>query len=104
MTNIQKEMNDNERKEFVKTFCYILKKTNERLNKEEKIECECGCFITKSNLTRHRKTYKHLYKMDNRPYIEDSVAIDTPCQSEIIRQRRASLLLWHKRFVLPIKI
>ena len=64
MTNIQKEMNDNERKEFVKTFCYILKKTNERLNKEEKIECECGFICTKGNLKRHKINKIHVKLMN----------------------------------------
>jgi len=28
--------------------------------KKESIECDCGCIITYSNLTRHKKTTKHL--------------------------------------------
>ena len=28
--------------------------------KQEKITCECGCISTKHNLTKHKKTQKHL--------------------------------------------
>jgi hypothetical protein len=32
---------------------------------KEKITCECGCELTKSNLPKHRKTKKHLDNLDN---------------------------------------
>ena len=32
--------------------------------KKEKIKCECGCEITKLNLLRHQKTYKHIKLME----------------------------------------
>ena len=59
MSDKQTTMTDDE---FVKMFCYIMEKTNKSLNKEKKIECECGCFVTKSYMTRHKKTEKHYRK------------------------------------------
>ena len=41
MSDKQTTMTDDE---FVKMFCYIMEKTNNSLNKEKKIECDCGCF------------------------------------------------------------
>jgi len=41
----------------------IQQKTYYETNKEkinEKINCECGCIITKKNMTKHKKTKKHL--------------------------------------------
>jgi hypothetical protein len=34
-------------------------------NFKEKITCECGCELTKSNLPKHRKTKKHLDNLNN---------------------------------------
>lgn len=37
--------------------------------KKEKITCECGCLISKSDLSRHKKTPKHL-NLISQPIIE----------------------------------
>jgi len=36
-----------------------------KLKLNEKVKCECGCEISKSNLNRHQATTKHLDKMKN---------------------------------------
>tara|TARA_R110001632_G_scaffold33911_1_gene86750 strand:- start:2259 stop:2903 length:645 start_codon:yes stop_codon:yes gene_type:complete len=33
---------------------------------KEKVECECGCIITYGNLTKHKKTHKHLKLVNNK--------------------------------------
>ena len=37
------------------------KENREKLNQKskEKVECECGCILNKSTLSRHRKTPRH---------------------------------------------
>lgn len=42
-------------------------KNSERIkkHKREKIQCECGCFISKSNISEHRKNNKHLELISN---------------------------------------
>jgi hypothetical protein len=34
--------------------------------KKQKVTCECGCISTKQNLTRHRKSPKHMKLMENK--------------------------------------
>jgi len=34
--------------------------------KKQKVTCECGCIVTKQNLTRHRKLPKHMKLMENK--------------------------------------
>ena len=46
----------NERKKIY----YETHKQTIHVKKKEKLECECGCFTSKSNLSRHKKTPKHL--------------------------------------------
>jgi hypothetical protein len=35
-------------------------KTTILKKKKEKIKCECGCEVTKSNLKQHQRTQKHI--------------------------------------------
>ena len=43
------------------------KEYNEKNNEKnkEKVTCECGCIITKIQLTRHKKSNKHIKLMEN---------------------------------------
>ena len=59
--------NVNEYRQNNKDKISLLKKKYIENNKEkllkkqkEKIDCECGCFISYAHLSRHRKTEKHL--------------------------------------------
>jgi len=37
-----------------------------RENNKEKVTCECGCIVTKNDLSRHKKTIKHKNLMENK--------------------------------------
>lgn len=39
-------------------------KINEKQN--QKVKCECGCIVSRGNLSTHRKTKKHLKLMENK--------------------------------------
>ena len=39
-------------------------KINEKQN--QKVKCECGCIVSRGNLSKHRKTKKHLKLMENK--------------------------------------
>ena len=50
-------------KEILSEKNKIYRESNKEIinqKQKEKITCECGCEITKSNLIRHKKTKKHL--------------------------------------------
>ena len=49
-----------QRKEYYKD-----NKENINQRKKEKIECECGCMLRKSDMARHKKSQKHKDLMDN---------------------------------------
>tara|TARA_R110002153_G_C13097779_1_gene476199 strand:+ start:108 stop:632 length:525 start_codon:yes stop_codon:yes gene_type:complete len=41
-------------------------KTNNKDKINEKIKCECGCIVTRSNLAKHKKSKKHMKLMENK--------------------------------------
>ena len=60
--NIDKERNrsrDKYNSEKAKQY-YQKNKENIKIKNNEMIECECGCIMKRGELTRHRKTKKHL--------------------------------------------
>jgi hypothetical protein len=64
--NYEQECRDKEeRRERSKTFYHSHK---EKLLKKmkEQITCECGCVVTKSCLTRHRKSLQHATLLANK--------------------------------------
>ena len=56
------------------------KERMDKLTKEEKpynqkVECLCGCTVAKNNLSKHKKTKKHLSNMDDKHEIIKSLLI-----------------------------
>ena len=43
----------------------------------EPIECECGCVVMRSNISKHKKTPKHLKKMMEKKKVDISINEDT---------------------------
>lgn len=60
-TNIQdwREQNKEHIKEYSKNY-----EEKRREERKEKIKCECGCYISKCNITTHLKTKKHINEME----------------------------------------
>ena len=65
-SGIDKEKRDKYEKDYyVKNKNKILEKNKEWKNKNSyKITCECGCLISKRNLMIHKKTKKHLTRIE----------------------------------------
>jgi len=53
------ETNKEKLKEYMKEY-QETNKTTILKKKKEKIKCECGCEVTKSNLKQHQRTQKHI--------------------------------------------
>ena len=65
----QYKQRDKQYREANKEQCKQRDKKYYQANKErnrEKVECECGCKITRDNIINHRKTKKHLNLMSNK--------------------------------------
>jgi hypothetical protein len=58
---------DNKNKISIKrAHWYCDNKDTISINNKIKIECECGCLVNTSNLTRHKKTLKHQQFMETK--------------------------------------
>jgi hypothetical protein len=53
------ETNKEKLKKYMKEY-QETNKTTILKKKKEKIKCECGCEVTKSNLKQHQRTQKHI--------------------------------------------
>jgi hypothetical protein len=59
-----REKNRNKLNAYFKSYRQINKKSIKEKTKE-KVNCECGCFISKGKLPRYRTTEKHVKLMEN---------------------------------------
>lgn len=60
------EQNNKEHiKEYKKEY-YENNKEHYKEHKSQKVICECGCEITRSSLTKHKKSLKHINKLNEK--------------------------------------
>jgi hypothetical protein len=73
MSEVEKS-NKRSQKDYFKTRYY---NNNEEYRKKhlayvnEKIKCECGCITSRCNLTKHKRTAKHLQFMEKEQRIQE---------------------------------
>jgi len=68
ITGKKKERYEKNKKELVEYHKEDYEKNKKELleKMKEKIQCECGCFSTKTHLLRHQKSKKHLDLMSTK--------------------------------------
>jgi len=65
MNSIKSNSGFDTKTEYKKNYNLVNKSIiNEKQN--ERIQCECGCTSARGNLTRHRKTQRHINLMNNK--------------------------------------